>query len=228
MTNQPTQRQIDDEDDLRPKDATPKFKAPRIPKPAMVAPTTHIGHNVDRRRPIVYSAACPACQLDDKARREATEPQVAQEDLYRTIFLIPDYAPERQIASLYIQRRYPGAVNVGSSLNYRLVPQMPEIQIVVVARRPLPGSLVTPHLTKLLRADNKWEDVAVPLDDLVPEVLESAPILVGDTVKVSPSSLIMEQAVDVSELVERLCEASPGYRVFKQNPPDQLIVLQME
>jgi hypothetical protein len=105
---------------------------------------------------------------------------------------------------------------------------MPEIQVVVVARRPRPGHQLTPYLAKVLRADNKWEEVAVPHDDLVPEVLESAPILVGDTVKVSAQSLIMEQQVDVSELVDRLAEVALGYRVFKQNPPDQLIVLQME
>jgi hypothetical protein len=204
------------------------MKVSRIPKPAYVAPTTHIGHDLDRRRKIIYSSACPACQLDDEKRRTAEEPQVKDEDLYRTIFLIPDYNPERQIAELYLKRRYPGAVNVGSSLNYKLVPQMPDIMIVVIARRAKPGYQLTPFLSKVLRADNKWEDVAVPHSELVAEVLESAVILVGDTVKVSPQSLIMEQAVDVSELVERIAEVAGGYRVFKQNPPDQLIVLQME
>lgn len=216
-------------DDEAPKDATPKMaRAPKIPKPERIAPTTHIGHDLDRRRAIVYSSACPACQLDDAKRRAMTEPQVADEDLYRTIFLIPDYAPERQIAELYLRQRYPNAENIGSSLNYRLVPQMPEIQIVVVCRRPAPRQKLTPPMRSILRPDNKWEEVAIPHEELLPEVLESAPILVGDAVVVSPRSLITEQQTDVSELVERIAEVSPGYRVFKQNPPDQLIVLQME
>lgn len=188
----------------------------------------HIGHDLDRRRKIHYSSACPACQQDDQKRRDATEPQIPDEDMYKTIFLIPDYAPERQIAELYLRRRYPNAENVGSSLNYKLVPQMPEIQIVVVCRRPLPRESLTPAQTQELRADNKWIDMAVPHADLVHEVLESAPITVGDTVVVSARSLISEQQTDVGELVERLAEVAPGYRVFKQNPPDQLIVLQTE
>lgn len=216
-----------EDDDAPPKDATPKIKTPRVPKPERVAANVHV-HPKDARRAVVYSAACPACQLDDAKRRNATEPQIPEDDLYKTIFLIPDYAPERQIASLYVQRRYPGAVNVGSSINFKLVPQMPDIIIVVVARRPQPGHTLTPHLRQQLRADNKWEDVVVPHDELIPEVLESAPIVVGDTVKVSAISLITEQEVDVSELVDRLAEVSPGYRIMKQNPPDQLIVLQME
>lgn len=210
-----------------PKDATPRIKAPRIPRPARVDPTRHVGHDSDRRRHIHYLSSCPACQLADNARREPG-PHVAEDDLYRTIFLIPDYAPERRIAELYIQRNYPGAQNQGSSLNYHLVPQMPEIQVVVVARRPKPGYSLTPHVTKRLREDNKWEEVQVQPDDLVHEVLESAPILVGESVSVSPQSLTTHSQVNTDELVERLAEVSPGYRIFRQNPPDQLIVLQAE
>lgn len=210
-----------------PKDATPKLSTRRIPRPEKLAPTVHVGHDSDRRRAIHYNAACPACQLADKARREPG-PHVPEDELYRTIFLIPDYAPERRIAEIYVQRNYPGAQNIGSSLNYQLVPQMPDIQIVVVARRPAPGHSLTPHVKQQLRADNKWEEVQVPPEELVHEVLESAPITVGDSVQVSPMSLTTHSMVNTDELVERLAEVSPGYRVFRQNPPDQLIVLQAQ
>jgi hypothetical protein len=216
-----------DQDDLPPKDATPRIKAPRIPRPERVAPTTHVGHDADRRRKMHYVANCSACQLADKARRVGG-PHIPDEDLYRTIFLIPDFAPERRIAEIYIQRNYPAAQNIGSSLNYQLVPQMPEIQIVVVCRRPEPGHALRSHVIKRLREDNKWEEVQVPPEDLVDQVLESAPILVGESVHVSPMSLTTHTMVDTNELVERLAEVSPGYRIFRQNPPDQLIVLQAE
>lgn len=224
-TTQETTPEI--EDPTPPKDATPRIKAPRIPRPERIAPTVHVGHDNDRRRKTHYVASCSACQLEDKARR-APGPHVADEDLYRTIFLIPDYAPERRIAEIYVQRNYPAARNIGSSLNYQLVPQMPEIQVVVVARRPEPGYSLTPHVTKRLREDNKWEEVQVAPDDLVHEVLESAPILVGESVSVSPQSLTTHAQVNTDELVERLAEVAPGYRIFRQNPPDQLIVLQAE
>lgn len=210
-----------------PKDATPKLSTRRIPRPEKIAPTVHVGHDSDRRRPIHYNSACRACQLDDKARREPG-PHIPEDELYRTIFLIPDFAPERRIAEIYIQRNYPGAQNIGSSLNYQLVPQMPDIQIVVVARRPEPGHSLTPHVKQQLRIDNKWEEVQVPAEELVHEVLESAPITVGDSVQVSPMSLTTHSMVNTDELVERLAEVSPGYRVFRQNPPDQLIVLQAQ
>lgn len=212
-----------------PKDATPRIKAPKLPKPERLAPTVHVRHDKDRRRHRHYVADCPACRLDDERRRDMTQPpQVADDDLYRTIFLIPDYAPEHRIAELYLQKRYPGAVNIGSSLNYNLVPQMPEIQVVVVCRRPLPGREITPHVRKVLQADNKWTEEQVPLSELVPEVLEAAPIVVGDAVEVSAQSLVSASTVNTDELVERLADVAPGYRIFRQNPPDQLIVLQAE
>lgn len=210
-----------------PKDATPRLRTQRLQRPEKIAPTVHVGHDNDRRRKIHYLASCPACRLDDQ-RRRAPGPHVPEDDLYRTIFLIPDFAPERRIAEIYVQRNYPGAQNIGSSLNYQLVPQMPDIQIVVVARRPQPGHSLTPHVTTRLKQDNKWEEVQVPPEDLVHEVLESAPITVGDSVQVSPMSLTTHSMVNTDELVERLAEVAPGYRVFRQNPPDQLIVLQAE
>jgi len=215
--------------DEGPKDATPKLKTSRLPKPARIAPTVHVGHDVDRRRYMHYVHSCSACQLEDKARRDMSNPpQVVEDDLYRTIFLIPDYAPERRIAEMYVQRRYPGASNIGSSLNYELVPQLPDIQIVVVCRRPEPGYTLSPHVRPRLRADNKWEEEQVPLEELVPEVLESAPITVGESVQVSAMSLTTAARVNTDELVERLAEVTPGYRIFRQNPPDQLIVLQAQ
>lgn len=212
-----------------PKDATPRIKAPKLPKPQQLAPTVHVRHDNDRRRHRHYVPDCPACQLDDAKRRDMSQPpQIPTDDLYRTIFLIPDYAPEHRIAELYLQRRYPGAVNIGSSLNYNLVPQMPEIQVVVVCRRPQPGHVITPHVRMRLRIDNKWEEEQVPLTELVDEVLEAAPIVVGDAVEVSAQSLVSAAQVNTDELVERLAEVAPGYRIFRQNPPDQLIVLQAE
>jgi len=228
MTNQTSPTDDDQFTHEAPKDATPRIKAPKIPKPARLAPTVHVGHDSDRRRKQHYVASCPACQLDDKARRTSESASIPEEDLYRTIFLIPDFAPERRIAEIYVQRRYPGAQNIGSSLNYNLVPQMPEIQIVVVARRPEPGHSLSPHVRQQLRVDNKWEEVQVQPEQLVHEVLESAPIQVGDAVTVSPMSLTTATQVNTDELVERLAEVSPGYRIFRQNPPDQLIVLQAE
>lgn len=211
-----------------PKDATPRMKAPRIPRPERVAPTVHVGHDRDRRRKRHYVADCRACQLEDKARRERTEPQIPDDDLYKTIFLVPDYAPERHVAELYLRQRYPQAQNMGSSINYNLVPQMPEIQIVVVCRRPEPGHVLSSHVRQQLRADNKWVEEQVPHQELAAEILESAPITVGECVDVSPMSLVSESKVNTDELVERLAEVAPGYRVFRQNPPDQLIVLQAE
>lgn len=227
--NQTTEDAGFDDRPAPPKDATPRIKAPKLPKPQQIAPTVHVRHDNDRRRHRHYVADCPACRLDDAKRRDMTlPPQVGADDLYRTIFLIPDYAPEHRIAELYLQQRYPGAVNVGSSLNYNLVPQMPEIQVVVICRRPEPGREITPHVRMVLRADNKWTEEQVPLTELVPEVLESAPIVVGDAVEVSAQSLVSASQVNTDELVERLAEVAPGYRIFRQNPPDQLIVLQAE
>lgn len=176
-----------------------------------------------------YVAHCSACQIDDaKRRNRESEPQIPDEDLYKTIFMVPDHAPENRICDLYLRARYPSAVLIGSSFNYNLVPQMPEVQIVVVCRRPLPGKLLTPHSRRELGIDNKWQEVAVPIEELEPEVLESAPIVVGDAVSVSPMSLVSAAMVNTDELVERLAEVARGYRIFRQNPPDQLIVLQAE
>jgi len=204
--------------------ATPKLRGYKVPAPAPVDPTKHAGHEVNRRK-AHYVASCPACQREDEERRSATEPQIPADELYRTIFLVPNYQPEHNIAMAYIKRRYPAAPNIGSSINYQLVPQMPEIQIVVVCRRVAPGFEITPYQTAQLRADNKWVDVPTPMAELLPEVLESAPIVVGDYCDVTQNSLVQEGAINVDRLVDALADAAPGYRVFKGNPPDQLIEL---
>lgn len=209
-------------------DATPKMaRAYKLPEPLPVDPKQHVGHRVNKREQH-YQASCPACQAEDEARRTAKEPQIPASELYRTIFFIPDHQPEHNIALAWVKRRYPGAPNVGSSINYHLVPQMPDVQIVVVCRRMPPGHELTPHERAQLRADNKWIDVPTPMADLLPEVLESAPLLVGDYCDVTENSLLAAGRVVVDRLVDALSDVAPGYRVFKGNPPDQLIELKAQ
>jgi hypothetical protein len=177
-------------------------------------------------RESMYWHDCPACQADDDARRELKQPQIPDQDLGRTFFLVPDYAPERDIAVMYLKQKYPRAKNIGHEINMQALPYVQGAQVVVVCRRPRPNTELTPIGKLELMKDGKWKEVKTPIAEMVPEVLESAPIGVADSIAVSQPSVFVPSTVSTDELLERLTDVAWGYRVFRQNPPDVMVRLE--
>lgn len=198
-------------------DPTAPATSARVPQPAQHRHPRAAG------RDAVYSDACPACIAADEARRKAKTPQISAEDLPRTFFLIPDYSPERETCVEYLRRTYPKSRNIGSEVNLQALPYVTGAQIVVVCRRARPGEDLAPTFKLELMADQKWKEIKQPINSLLLDVLESAPIGVAESIAVSQPSVFVPSTVSTDELTERLCEVSPGYRMFKQNPPDVMI-----
>jgi hypothetical protein len=134
----------------------------------------------------------------------------------RTIFLFPDYQPEERVCREYVKQHYLNAKIVGSKFNLPRVSQIPEIQLVAVRRQAPPGKELTPVYNRIIGADMKPRDLENPIALLVPDVLESAPISVSDAVDNVATSLLSDQAMNNSELVNRLCDVFHGYRVLRQ------------
>jgi len=169
----------------------------------------------------LYNRQCLKCIQEDEQRRG--KPQVHADDLERTIFLFPDMEPEAQVARLYIEQHYGQVPYQGSTCNLMLVTGLPDTQIVCVRRCPQPGKALTEYYRRILQADNKWIDVKAPFEELLGDVIESEPINVQEAVGEQRPSLLVQQAIDTNELVDRLCDVFAGYRVIKMNAPDTLV-----
>jgi hypothetical protein len=196
------------------------------PSRAMAPAAPAIQHRYHPRiagRDALYWFECPACIAADEARRNATAPQISDADLSRTFFLVPDYTPEREVCVEYLKRTYPRTKNLGSEVNLQALPYVTGAQIVVVCRRPRPGQELAPTFKLELMQDQKWKEVKQPIVSMLGDVLESAPIGVADSIAVSQPSVFVPSTVSTDELVDRLCEVCPTYRMFRQNAPDCMI-----
>lgn len=142
----------------------------------------------------------------------ATDPNV--------IFLLPDAEYEAKICRAYIAATYPGtpASRVTTQFNLKGIVNLPDLKIVVLRRMPGASAAVRFITTQEGR---RHEDV--PVIELVHEVLEAAPIRVGDHVKVSPGALFTETTASTGSLIEALSEAAQPARVQPPNAPDNLL-----
>lgn len=193
--------------------------SPEAAKPAAKPMPAH-KHPRDMRRHIVYSPSCQACRRLDEERAP-----VPPEDIERTIFLVPEFIPEKQISTVYLQNRYGEDTEliIRDKFDLKLMARLMKAQIVVVVRRSR-GKPVKSHVRFEHREDGRQYEVQVPHIELIGDIVESAPIQVSDCVD-GPEALGMfdEGMLDTAELVERLQEVTVPFRVAAPNPPDTFV-----
>jgi len=192
----------------------PQSKAVVGPKPK---PLQH-RHPRDQRRHIVYNATCALCRQLDRER----EP-ISVEDIERTVFLVPEFQPERQICGAYLAKRYGDDANliVRDRIDLKLLARLMKAQIVVCVRRSVTSRPVKSHTQMLKDTDGRTIEVARPYEDLIDEVIESEPLQVIDCVAGAVELGMFDEAVlDTDELVERLQELAYPFRAMRLNPPD--------
>lgn len=155
--------------------------------------------------PAVYLHTCKACQLEDAERRDA-EPQISPEEFDNTLFLIPAADYSREVCTKYMQKRYPGAT-VMTYMQPEILSAFPNAQIVVVTRKPGPLGL-GPAAKTVLNPKEELVQLAIPAEEYLHEVVESAPIKVSDGVLVSMGTMFTHGRLDLARFSLRLGEVA--------------------
>lgn len=182
---------------------------------------TEVSMDQDNRRvcqvvqsePATYLYGCPLCALED-AERKSGEPLVKEEDFDKTIFLVPHLDFSREVCSLYIQKRYPGAV-ILSAIQPEVLAAVRDVQIVIVTRKPRKNAIeLAPSHETLLNAKEEWIQKPVPVADFLDEVTESAPLLVSDGVSTTSATMFSGASIDLDVLKSRMCDlAAPFFYI---------------
>lgn len=160
-----------------------------------------------------YQANCKACQAEDKKRAEAQPPE---HDFDSTVFLIPEYSPDSDLAKLYLSKRYPGVELAAlPTIRPNRLAVRKGCSVVVVTRRPQPGQHHFGPSRRLIE-DKRGEmvETPVPLEEHLAEIHESAPLSVDDCVTTTAATMFSDASVDLAELASQLSDlAAPSYRI---------------
>lgn len=166
------------------------------------------------RRP-TYQWNCRACNAEDIARRESP-PTLTDDELKNTLFLIPEHTHDSALARLYLEKRYakPELAALCDLRPQRLATWQ-GAQIVVIARRPAPGKgRIGDAFRRSEDKHGNTVDIQIPVEEFLPEIYESKPIVIADCVVASKATMFSESISDVSELQSRLSEfALPRYYI---------------
>lgn len=161
---------------------------------------------VPGRKP-AYINTCKACFAEDIARREAA-PTLTEKELENTIFLVPERDFDQALVRLYLERRYADvAITAMSDIRPERMATWPGSQVVVVTRRVAPGRKALGGKFEL--KENKKDEmveVPIPMENHLPEVFESAPVVVSECVQSSVATMFADASVDVTEFRTRLAE----------------------
>lgn len=155
-----------------------------------------------------YVFNCKACQTADTKRMAAPPTLSSDEDFENTVFMIPENASDAKVVSLYLKQRYPGKeLFCIDTIRPTRLALRPGSQVVLLVRRPLPGKSKVGNMFKLGEdKEGLITELPVPLEEHLPEVYESAPVLVSDCVVSAAATMMEDATVDISELKNRLGE----------------------
>lgn len=176
------------------------------------------------RPPSVYFAGCRLCQLHDRERMANEPPPI---DFERTLFFVPEVDYDNQIARAYILHRYgEEATNIVHAFNAEKLTYVRGAQIIVVVRRAQAGKPLGKREKRIKDEEGKWDDQAVPPETYLHEIVESAPLVVEDVVRVQKADMYNEGSIDMSELIERLGElVYPNKVQLPADPRDKQYVM---
>lgn len=192
--------------------------APESPKK-----TLHRGHAPDQ----TYFNACAACREADQARSGIDTPHIKEKDLDRTTFIIPSSEIDGRVCQTYLAYKYPNAQWIGSSIDLAKLAGWQEGEQIVVVRRdtwPRPATAAT---RRVKDAEDKWETVPVPDEELMLECVESPPIDVRKTIEVTRADRFSKSKLDYMPLIHKLAEHMPTpYRIdLPKDPQDTVLYM---
>ncbi len=176
-----------------------------------------------------YLANCKACVAEDVKRMAADAPE---HDFDSTVFLIPELAPDSNLATAYLAKRYPGIeVAALSTIRPARLAVRKGASVVVVTRRVLKGQRFVGSSVRVVE-DKRGEliEQQVPIEEYLPEIVESAPVVVDDCVTSTAATMFSDAQVDLGELSAQLSDhAAPRYTVvqYQRLPGSDEVVFTM-
>lgn len=193
----------------------------RTAAPVDSGPPKHVHAKMGTRTP-PYQFSCKACLLEDTLRRTAPE-DYSDEDFANTLFLTPEDDFDGGLCKLYIANKYGDLAQVTTELRPERMATWRGGRVVVVTRRALPGKTVGPRSRMEENKHGELVEMTVPISEYLPEVWESAPVVVSDVVAATAATMLSDAIVDLGELHDILCElAAPRYIVHTiQKRPDR-------
>lgn len=208
-------------DEMEAPSPSPRMETRKRTAAVDAGPPKHVHMPIGTRRP-PYQFSCKACMAEDVARREK-ECDYSDEDFENTLFLVPENDYDSNIARLYVTNKYGERAQVTTELRPERMATWRGGRVVVITRRQLPGKDLG---TRLRMEENKFGELvelAVPLTEHLPEIFESAPVIVADIVAATAATMLSDAIVDLTEFHDILCElAAPRYLVFTiQKRPDR-------
>lgn len=174
----------------------------------------------------VYQNSCPACRAADAARSKLDVRAIAEEDLARTTFLIPDSPFDADVCRAYIAHKYPNAMYIGSTLDISRVAHWPDGEQIVIVRRDTWPKNPTPSQKKVKDLD---EGVVFyePVDPttLMHEIVESAPLDIRELCVITKADRFSKATSDDAPLKRRMAELMPlPYRIDLPRHEDDVLV----
>ena len=161
-----------------------------------------------------YYWMCKACRAADKARSAPEFRQIAEDDVPKTVFLVPDIPYEASVCREYIVRKYPEAQFITSFINLKtLGGWAPGESIVVVRRDTWPKN----HGVDRKREkdeEGRFQWVDVHPETYVHEVVEMEALEVSKLLRTRAADRFTNAKQDTTTLIERLSEHMPlPYRI---------------
>jgi hypothetical protein len=203
MANTPTQQQ-------------PTAAAAEPPKKV-----AHRNHPPDQ----TYFNGCPACRALDKARSGIDTPHIKEEDMERTTFLYPSTEIDGGVCATYIAYKYPNARWVGCSLDLAKLANWQEGEQIVVVRRDTWPKQPMAASRRVKDAEDKWETVSVPHEELMLECVEGEPIDVRKCMEVTRGDRFTKSTLDYMPLIHKLSQYMPlPYRIDLPKHKDDTVL----
>lgn len=161
-----------------------------------------------------YLSTCRACRAADAERSKLDAVNYDEDALEHVTFIVPETQSDQEICKAYIFKKYPQAKYIGSALDLSQVPAWPDGELIVVVRRDTWPKPPSSRLVRKKDAEDKWETVQRPDEEMIHECVESAPIDVRKTIVAVKGDRFTKATVDTMPLVRRLAEhMPPPYRI---------------
>lgn len=199
---------------------------PNTPSSTPVANALHTPPTIKHRHTNSehYQNTCRACRMADAERSRPGYCAIAEKDLGRTTFLVPDTPYDALVCRAYLTEKYPDARYIGSSLDLGKLGGWAEGEQIVVVRR---DTWPKPHGVGSKRekdVEDKWEYIMVPPETYIPEVVESEPVDVKRTIELTQADRFTKSQLDIRPLLQRLSELMPlPYRIDLPRHPNDTV-----
>ena len=172
-----------------------------------------------------YSGTCKACRAADKARSAPDVRQIAEDDVPKTVFLVPDIPYEAAVCREYIARKYPDAQFITSFINLKTLGGWPPGDTIVVVRRDTWPKNHGVDRKREKDEEGRFQWVDVHPETYVHEVVEMEPLDVSRLLRTQPADRFKNAQQDNTNLINRLSEFMPlPYRIDMPRHQDDALM----